>query len=101
MGLPGFRCGSMPLPDVLIFSCRPELEAAFTALEELFGVAAAVDMNVEVERECAEFRCGCGRRSDRRGGRSSDSEVSAAMQRQAQSEFDGQWREPVGGGMVV
>ena len=91
MGLPGFRCGSMPLPDVLIFSCRPELEAMFTALEELFGVAAAVDM--DVERECAEFRCGCGRRSDRRGGRSSDSEVSAArhsMQRQEQSEIDGQ-----------
>jgi threonine dehydrogenase-like Zn-dependent dehydrogenase len=55
MGLPGFRCESMPLPDVLIFSCRPGLEAAFTALEEVFGVAAAVDM--DVESECAEFRC--------------------------------------------
>lgn len=45
MGLPGFRCASMPLPAVLIFSCLPELEAWFRALEELFGVAAAVDMD--------------------------------------------------------
>ena len=47
LGLPGFRCASIaPLPDVLIFSCLPELlEAAFRALEGLLVVAAAVDMD--------------------------------------------------------
>jgi hypothetical protein len=38
------RCASRTLPGVLIFSCRPGVEAAgFRALEELFAVAA-VDM---------------------------------------------------------
>jgi len=38
------RCASRTLPDVLIFGCRPGLEAVeFRALEELFAVAA-VDM---------------------------------------------------------
>lgn len=43
-GLAGLRGASRTLPDVLIFGCRPGLEAAaFRALEELFAVAA-VDM---------------------------------------------------------
>lgn len=43
-GLPGLRGASRPLAVVLIFSCRPGLEAAaFRALRELF-VVAAVDM---------------------------------------------------------
>lgn len=36
LGLPGFRCASIAaLPAVLIFSCLPELETGFRALEEL------------------------------------------------------------------
>lgn len=47
MGLPGLRCASMPLPDVLIFSCRPAVEDDFRALEEPVDVAAAVDMDMD------------------------------------------------------
>jgi hypothetical protein len=41
----------MPLPVVLIFSWRAELEAGLGALEELFVVAAAVD--IDGREECA------------------------------------------------
>ena len=73
MGLPGFRCASMPLAAVLIFSCLAELEAGFRALEEVFGVAAAADMDGEMEARASSVAwvggsvCGCGRRSDGRG----------------------------------
>jgi hypothetical protein len=42
-GLPGLRCASRTLPVVLIFSCRPGVEAAEFRALELFAVAA-VDM---------------------------------------------------------
>jgi hypothetical protein len=73
MGLPGFRCASMPLAAVLIFSGLVELEAGFRALEEVFGVAAAVDMDGEWKtRACSVAWVGgpvggSGSRSDGRG----------------------------------
>lgn len=43
-GLPGLRCASRTLAVVLIFGCRPGVEAAeLRALEDEFAVAA-VDM---------------------------------------------------------
>lgn len=55
------RCASMTLAVVLIFSCRPELEAdEFSALEDGCVVAAAVDM--DEDEECASEVRGFGNR---------------------------------------
>jgi hypothetical protein len=57
---------------VLIFSCRAEVEAGFRALDEVFGAAAAVDMDGERKARASSVAwvggsvCGCGR-SDGRG----------------------------------
>jgi hypothetical protein len=59
----------MPLPVVLIFSWRAELEAGLGALEELFEVAAAVD--IDGREECAsELRSSVGGSAVRLGWRS-------------------------------
>ena len=56
----------MPLPAVLIFSCLAELEAGFRALEDVVGVAAAVDMDGERKARASSVAwvggsvCGCG-----------------------------------------
>jgi hypothetical protein len=100
----------MPLPDMLIFSCRPELETAFRALEVLFGVAGAVDIDVDgnarvssVVRSEIRFVVVVGEGAIGGVGRSSNSEVRAARNTQCSSRHrvDGQWREPVGRDLVV
>jgi hypothetical protein len=89
----------MPLPDVLIFICRPELEAAFRALEGLFGVAAAADMDVEgnarassVVRSADRF---VGEGAIGGVGRSSSSEVRAAQDTQCSNSGQAQSRRAV------
>jgi hypothetical protein len=86
----------MPLPDVLIFICRPELEAAFRALEGLFGVAAAADMDVarasSVVRSADRF---VGEGAIGGVGRSSSSEVRAAQDTQCSNSGQAQSRRAV------